>query len=86
MNYKHANPNGRPTLLTPDEEKNLINYIHYMAQHAFPLTIQQIKDLHDKLLPVAEQHSLKIQAPKRNGGEVLKNATAKKLLYISQII
>ena len=43
MNYKHANPNGRPTLLTPDEEKNLINYIHYMAEHAFPLTIQQIK-------------------------------------------
>ena len=42
MKYKHANPNGRPTLLTPDEEKNLINYIHYMGEQAFPLAVQQI--------------------------------------------
>ena len=28
MNHKHTNLNGRPTLLTPDEEKYLINYIH----------------------------------------------------------
>ena len=43
MNNKHTNPNGRPTLLTPDEEKYLINYIHYMAEHAFLLKAQQIR-------------------------------------------
>ena len=42
MNNKHTNPNGRPTLLTPDQDKYLINYIHYMAEHAFLLTVQQI--------------------------------------------
>ena len=74
MNNKHTNPNGKPTLLTPDEERYLINYIHYMAEHAFPLTVQQIQRFGKLLLPVAEQHSLKVQAPQRNGGEILKNA------------
>ena len=43
MNNKHTNPNGRLTLLTPDEEKYLINYIQYMTKHASPLTVQQIR-------------------------------------------
>ena len=43
-----------------------------MAEHAFPLTIQQMKRFGKLSSPVAEQHSLKIQAPQRKGGEVLK--------------
>ena len=43
-----------------------------MAEHAFPLTIQQMRRFGKLSSPVAEQHSLKIQAPQRKGGEVLK--------------
>ena len=34
---------GHPTILTPEEESSLKNYIFYMASHAFPLNIKQIK-------------------------------------------
>ena len=34
---------GHPTKLTPEEESSLKKYIFYMASHAFPLSIKQIK-------------------------------------------
>ena len=34
---------GHPTKLTPEEESSLKNSIFYMASHAFPLNIKQIK-------------------------------------------
>ena len=34
---------GHPTKLAPKEESSLKNYIFYMASHAFPLNIKQIK-------------------------------------------
>ena len=34
---------GRPSILLDEEEKSLCNYIEYMANRGFPLTINQIK-------------------------------------------
>ena len=43
VNEKHPLKPGRKTALSSEEELALVNYITYMADHAFPLTIPMIK-------------------------------------------
>ena len=44
VNQKHGKSVGRPTLLLPEEENSLLEYIFYMQDHAFPLSVRQIRN------------------------------------------